>query len=77
MFSSELPTTEDCPCEPWTFIAKHKADVEKQLSTIADLKYTILRLPLVYGIGDRNGVIGKKDETCFWTKILFKYFFFF
>lgn len=62
MFSSDIPISENCPIEPWTFVAKHKANVEKKLSTITNLKYTILRLPLVYGISDRNGVIGNRHK---------------
>lgn len=47
---------EDCSKEPWTLLAKYKAKVEKELKEIPDLKYTILRLPVVYGRGDRKGL---------------------
>lgn len=30
--------------------------VEKNLADMSDLKYTILRLPLVYGLGDKAGI---------------------
>ncbi|XP_034940864.1 uncharacterized protein [Chelonus insularis] len=57
MYSSEkLPHKEDDPTDPWTFIAKHKLQVENDLKNISNLKYTILRPAIVYGIGDKNGL---------------------
>lgn len=41
---------------PWTFVAKYKLKVENELKNIPNLKYTILRLPIVYGTGDRKGL---------------------
>ncbi|CAG9860171.1 unnamed protein product [Phyllotreta striolata] len=57
MYSSEkVQHKEDGPIEPWTFVAKWKRQVEKKLTEMSDLTYTILRLPVVYGLGDRNGL---------------------
>lgn len=57
MYSSDkTPHKEDGPLEPWTFIAKWKCRVEKELSNIPDLKYTILRPAIIYGLGDKHGL---------------------
>lgn len=53
--------TEDCTMEPWTAEARHKATVERWMQagedpTMKGLKWTVLRLPLVYGPGDRRGL---------------------
>ncbi|KAG8042340.1 hypothetical protein G9C98_004974 [Cotesia typhae] len=47
---------EDDPTDPWTFIAKHKLQVENDLKNIPGLKYTILRPAIVYGIADKSGL---------------------
>uniref|UniRef100_A0A182VY51 NAD-dependent epimerase/dehydratase domain-containing protein n=1 Tax=Anopheles minimus TaxID=112268 RepID=A0A182VY51_9DIPT len=52
----KVPQTEDCPVEPWTMVGKYKAKVEQELIAIKDLPYTILRLPICYGVGDRKGL---------------------
>lgn len=51
-----MPLKEDDTAEPWTFVAKHKLQVESDLKTIPGLKYTVLRPAIVYGPGDRNGL---------------------
>lgn len=51
-----MPLKEDAAAEPWTYVAKHKLQVENDLKNITDLKYTILRPAIVYGIGDRTGL---------------------
>lgn len=57
MLSSEKkPLDEDCSPSPWTKEATFKAKVEKQLLEIEGLSCTIVRLPLVYGKGDRRGL---------------------
>lgn len=57
MYSSDKsPIKEDCPEEPWTNVAKYKRKIENELSTIDNLNFTILRLPLVYGKSDRRGL---------------------
>ncbi|KAJ8943667.1 hypothetical protein NQ314_009690 [Rhamnusium bicolor] len=57
MYSSDkVPHKEDGPVEPWTFVAKWKRQVEKQFAEMPDLHYTLLRLPIVYGPGDRTGL---------------------
>ncbi|KAJ8965988.1 hypothetical protein NQ317_015352 [Molorchus minor] len=57
MYSSDkVAHKEEGPIEPWTFVAKWKRQVEKGLEDMTDLRYTILRLPIVYGLGDRSGL---------------------
>ncbi|XP_055324737.1 uncharacterized protein LOC129579100 [Sitodiplosis mosellana] len=58
MLSSEKkPTKENCERKPWTKVAVQKVSVEDELENRCnDLNYTILRLPLVYGIGDHKGL---------------------
>ncbi|KAH1006004.1 hypothetical protein HUJ04_006890 [Dendroctonus ponderosae] len=76
-----MPHKEGDPLEPWGFIAKWKLEVEKELANIPNLHYTILRLPLVYGVADKNyimprilaaGVYKELGETMklLWTKDL-------
>uniref|UniRef100_A0A182IRA6 NAD-dependent epimerase/dehydratase domain-containing protein n=1 Tax=Anopheles atroparvus TaxID=41427 RepID=A0A182IRA6_ANOAO len=53
----KVPQTEDCPVEPWTMVGKYKAKVEQQLADMKEqLPYTILRIPICYGVGDRKGL---------------------
>lgn len=52
--SSEVK--EDCPVEPWTNIGKQHAKLEHYLKGQKAVKYTIVRLPIVYGKGDRTGL---------------------
>lgn len=57
MYSSEkVPQKEDCPVEPWTMVGKYKALTEQELKKVEGLPYTILRLPICYGTGDRKGL---------------------
>jgi len=52
------PLTEsEHKIEPWTTLAKYKLSVETELSKIENLNYVILRPALVYGIGDRSGIM--------------------
>lgn len=55
--SSKTPHKESDDVSPWTNIAKWKWQVEKELKEIPVLKYTILRPALVYGPGDKNGLM--------------------
>ncbi|KAH8330386.1 hypothetical protein KR067_002021, partial [Drosophila pandora] len=52
--SEKTPLKEDCKLDPWTGVAKQKLKVEKELANMDDLSYTIIRLPVVYGIGDKR-----------------------
>lgn len=54
--SDKKAVGEDCIAAPWTKEAKFKAKVEKELVQVEGLSYTIVRLPLVYGKGDRRGL---------------------
>lgn len=52
--SEKTPLKEDCKLDPWTGVAKQKLKVEKELAHINNLSYTVVRLPVVYGIGDKR-----------------------
>ena len=54
--SEKAQHKEDDNSDPWTFVAKHKLQVEQDLKNIPGLKYTVLRPAIVYGPGDRNGL---------------------
>ncbi|XP_043270051.1 uncharacterized protein YbjS [Venturia canescens] len=54
--SEKAPHKEEDSCDPWTFVAKYKLQVEHDLKNIPGLKYTILRPAIIYGPGDRNGL---------------------
>lgn len=50
--SEKTALAENCKTDPWTSLAKFKLKVEKELSSVPKLNYTVLRLPIVYGVGD-------------------------
>lgn len=52
--SEKYPLKEDCKTEPWTAVAKQKIKVEKELQSMENFNYTIVRLPIVYGLGDKR-----------------------
>lgn len=52
----QFPHKEDDATDPWTFVAKHKLQVEHDLKKIPNLAYTILRPAIVYGLGDKTGL---------------------
>ncbi|XP_015514980.1 uncharacterized protein YbjS isoform X1 [Neodiprion virginianus] len=54
--SEKVPHKEDDEVDPWTFIAKHKVQVENDLKNIPGLKFTIFRPAIIYGPGDRNSL---------------------
>lgn len=57
MSSEHCAIQEDSSMKPWTKLAQHKEKIEKELEKRKrELNYTILRLPLVYGKGDRKGL---------------------
>lgn len=58
-----MPFKEDDSAEPWTYIAKHKLQVENELKNIPGLKYTVLRPAVIYGIGDRTGLGMQIDHS--------------
>lgn len=43
--------------EPWTKLAEHKYRVEKDLQGLKELRWVVLRPAIVYGPGDRNGIM--------------------
>lgn len=52
--SKRCPLREDCEAEAWTSVAAQKLKIEDELREMSDLSYTILRLPIVYGLGDKQ-----------------------
>ena len=44
-------------------MAIHKLEVEKELKTIPNLNYVVIRPGIVYGLGDRHGL--GRLEYCF------------
>ncbi|XP_054280656.1 uncharacterized protein LOC128998511 [Macrosteles quadrilineatus] len=48
---------ETDPVKPWTKIAKYKHQVECDLKTVLGLEYVILRPAIVYGLGDKTGLV--------------------
>ncbi|KAK3752249.1 hypothetical protein RRG08_064270 [Elysia crispata] len=73
---------EESHLDPWTNLAKHKLEVEKNLANFgSDLNYVIVRPAIVYGLGDTNGltpriIIGsiyryiRQKMQMLWTKDL-------
>ncbi|XP_014208922.1 uncharacterized protein LOC106639690 isoform X2 [Copidosoma floridanum] len=54
--TEEKPLSEKDTAKPWTCVAKYKLQVENELKNVSNLNYTILRLPIVYGPGDKTGL---------------------
>lgn len=48
--------SEDSKVDPWTMLAKHKLEVERELRQVEGLNYLVVRPATVYGPGDRNGL---------------------
>ncbi|KAL1132270.1 hypothetical protein AAG570_010227 [Ranatra chinensis] len=58
MYSSEKTGhKEDDKVDPWTQVAKFKFQVEEGLRNIPGLRFTILRPAIVYGVGDKTGIV--------------------
>lgn len=55
--SEKTPIRESTKLDPWTVMARFKLQVEDDLSTIPELNYVILRPAVVYGLGDKNGLM--------------------
>ncbi|KAM3956290.1 uncharacterized protein ACR2FA_009740 [Aphomia sociella] len=57
MSSKDKPHKESDPVNPWTVEGVMKAKVEQELKSLEpELKYTIIRPAIVYGIGDRRSL---------------------
>lgn len=54
---TQKPVTEACThLEPWTQLALQKLEVERELHSMTNLDYVIVRPAIVYGPGDRTGL---------------------
>ncbi|CAH1974613.1 unnamed protein product [Acanthoscelides obtectus] len=60
---------ESDPVHPWTSVAKWKRKVEEELPNILNLDYTIIRLPIVYGRGDRTGLMPRILEAAVYKRL--------
>lgn len=61
-FPSALPITEATPFDPRTLYSQTKVEAEKLVRRLAPslgVPYTIVRPTIIYGAGDRNGMIDK------------------
>ncbi|XP_050432252.1 uncharacterized protein LOC126840503 isoform X2 [Adelges cooleyi] len=54
--ANHKPFKEDDKVTPLTSIAKYKYEIEKQLTNIPGLNYTVVRPAIVYGLGDKTGL---------------------
>ncbi|XP_011502100.1 PREDICTED: uncharacterized protein LOC105365589 [Ceratosolen solmsi marchali] len=54
--SEKMSLKEDDTTEPWTYVAKHKFQVENDLKNVPGLRYSVIRPAIVYGLGDRTGL---------------------
>lgn len=61
--SEKSALKEDCKYDPWTAVAKQKLKVEKELQAMENFSYTVVRLPVVYGLGDKRYL--SKTIICF------------
>jgi nucleoside-diphosphate-sugar epimerase len=53
---------ETSEIQPWTAIAKAKWEAEKSLRNLKGLPLIVVRVPMVYGLGDTQGAISL--STC-------------
>lgn len=61
-FPTKLPITEATPFAPRTLYSQTKIEAEKLVARLAKslgLAYTIIRPTIIYGAGDRNGMMDK------------------
>lgn len=54
---SPKPAKESDATKPWTVVAQAHLAAEKALASIEGLNYSVLRLPFVYGPGDKAGLM--------------------
>lgn len=54
---SSKPSKENEAPKPWTELAQAHLTAEKALAKVPGLNYSIIRLPVVYGAGDRHGLM--------------------
>lgn len=58
MYSNGKRPAKECDdTDPWTPMARFKLQVEDDLRQINGLDYVIVRPAIVYGIGDKNGLV--------------------
>lgn len=55
--SEKVPIKESVKPDPWTIMARFKLQVEDELAGISGLDYVVLRPAVVYGVGDKTGIM--------------------
>ncbi|XP_035212900.1 dTDP-glucose 4,6-dehydratase-like [Stegodyphus dumicola] len=55
--SEKTPIKESAKPDPWTVMARFKLQVEEELPTVSGLDYVVLRPAIVYGVGDKHGLM--------------------
>eukprot|EP00039_Didymoeca_costata_P019561 m.338024 g.338024 ORF g.338024 m.338024 type:complete len:371 (+) comp18292_c0_seq1:182-1294(+) len=67
--SSKAPATEDGKTKPWTVLATKKLEVEKKLADIEGLHYVIVRPGIIYGPGDKTGIMPRLITAAVYAKL--------
>ncbi|KAF2898736.1 hypothetical protein ILUMI_07438 [Ignelater luminosus] len=55
--SEKVAHKEEDAVNPWTFVARWKHQVETELQQISGLSYSVVRPAIVYGLGDKMGLM--------------------
>lgn len=57
MYIMQKPVAEECSqLEPWTPLALHKREVERELNNMTNLDYVVVRPAFIYGPGDKSSL---------------------
>ncbi|KAJ8316614.1 hypothetical protein KUTeg_005833, partial [Tegillarca granosa] len=62
--ADKKPAKEDTKCEPWTHLAKHKLEVERELKSMTDLNYIIIRPAIMLWTKDLNMNTVHVNDLC-------------
>ncbi|KAG7174992.1 uncharacterized protein LOC121858644 [Homarus americanus] len=54
--NEKVPHKESADCNPWTVTSKCKYQVEKEIKSLPDLNWIIVRPATVYGLSDKTGL---------------------
>jgi nucleoside-diphosphate-sugar epimerase len=55
--SNSKPSKETSHTKPWTVLGRYHLKAEEHVKATPGLNYVVLRLPIVYGPGDRSGLM--------------------
>lgn len=62
-------SNEESKVKPWTLLATKKLDAERALAGIAGLHYVVVRPAIVYGPGDKQGLVPRLVIAAVYAKI--------